>query len=426
MTRATEFEDARWRHLVELSAMGELSSPHDEAFLEEHVPSDAEALAERELLDALGQLGTGDAGSLDPTDLDADAIVRNVLAEFGGDAPWAVPQPAPTEDSISIPLPRDGRRWRRGAVAVALMFLALGTFARGRLATPPANHLRPIAAFAAAPSGSAARDAEASSESLAHAVMSGAFATVGQPREDAPSKLTAGARVRVQSSRACLQSSAALACFTEGSTLHVGDSDLEIVGGRGDIELHTYEFAIMVAGTRYRSRGGAHLSVVVGPSQTWRVDTQGPVEVFHADGRREHANGSRSFSSGPAATPERGLPSPQRLLAQAREQRARGDLEAAAHAYEQLLTQHGKHPLASSSLVAAAQLHVELGHPRKALRYFDRYLAKGGPLSEEASFGRIAALQSLGQQSLATAAIADFQRRFPASSYRARLRPRSD
>jgi hypothetical protein len=58
------------------------------------------------------------------------------------------------------------------------------------------------------------------------------------------------------------------------------------------------------------------------------------------------------------------------------------------------------------------------------LASFDRYLAQGGPLEEEASFGRIRALRALGRSSEELVAIEAFLRRFPASPLASALRDR--
>jgi ferric-dicitrate binding protein FerR (iron transport regulator) len=119
--------------------------------------------------------------------------------------------------------------------------------------------------------------------------------------------------------------------------------------------------------------------------------------------------------------------SPASLLVAARERRARGDLDGAAAAYRELIERHGASAEAHAALVAFGELQLgRLSDPRGALESFDRYLARGGSLEEEASFGRIRALRALGRTALERSAIDTFLRRFPdgplASALRERLR----
>lgn len=113
------------------------------------------------------------------------------------------------------------------------------------------------------------------------------------------------------------------------------------------------------------------------------------------------------------------------LLVAARERRARGDVDGALAAYRELFDRYGASPEAHAALVPYGELLLARSDARGALDAFDRYVARGGPLEEEASFGRIRALRALGRAADERAATEAFVRRFPdgplAASLRARL-----
>lgn len=127
------------------------------------------------------------------------------------------------------------------------------------------------------------------------------------------------------------------------------------------------------------------------------------------------------------ARPGKREPPPADLLAQAREHRAAGRVADAARAYERLVKTHPDSPLAGTALLALGQLYLgAAADPGAALRAFDRYLERGGPLAEEAAYGRISALTRLGRKADARAAIDRFLARYPASSYADTLRRQLD
>jgi hypothetical protein len=77
-------------------------------------------------------------------------------------------------------------------------------------------------------------------------------------------------------------------------------------------------------------------------------------------------------------------------------------------------------------LVSLGQLHLSALHdPARALQMLDKYLARGGTLSEEARLTRIHALRALHRSKEEEAAISEFllkhPRSFEDSTLRARL-----
>lgn len=115
------------------------------------------------------------------------------------------------------------------------------------------------------------------------------------------------------------------------------------------------------------------------------------------------------------------------LLVAIRERRADGHLDGAVAAYRELFERHPSSAQAHAALVSWGDLQLTgLDDPDGALASFDRYLARGGPLEEEAAFGRLRALRALGRTTAERSAIESFLERFGsgplAPSLRERLR----
>jgi hypothetical protein len=116
---------------------------------------------------------------------------------------------------------------------------------------------------------------------------------------------------------------------------------------------------------------------------------------------------------------------PAQMLAAARKLMANGQWGLAAKAYKQLRKAHPESPEAHAALVTLGDLQLDhLGKPRAALRAYDAYLGKGGPMAQEVRSGRIRALRALGQTEKERTAIEDFLRRHPSSFEAADLRRR--
>lgn len=111
------------------------------------------------------------------------------------------------------------------------------------------------------------------------------------------------------------------------------------------------------------------------------------------------------------------------LLERARELRAGGRYRDAVGVYQRLLREHADSAEARVALVSLGELQLsQLGDASAALRSFDAYLAGGGALRQEASYGRIRALRRLGKVSEARAAAAAFIGSYPKSVQAATLR----
>jgi Tetratricopeptide repeat len=114
---------------------------------------------------------------------------------------------------------------------------------------------------------------------------------------------------------------------------------------------------------------------------------------------------------------------PATLLLQARAQLGEGDERGAAKAYAALLEAHPGSAEAQAARMSLGRLRLGAGRPKAALALFERYLQRGGPLAEEALWGKIQALDALGRPPKAKAlstAIDQLVREFPNSVYRER------
>lgn len=113
------------------------------------------------------------------------------------------------------------------------------------------------------------------------------------------------------------------------------------------------------------------------------------------------------------------------LLVRAREARAAGDARAAEAAYGALLERHPASSEAQAARVPLGELLLSAGAAEGALASFERYLQSGGPLAEEASFGRARALRALGDEAGEQAALGAFLQTYPDSPLCDALRARA-
>lgn len=234
--------------------------------------------------------------------------------------------------------------------------------------------------------------------------------------------------------RSCLQPDGR-AHFAKDGSLTLESGSLEVTAKHAlvvlidDIRVEVSKVGSTFTATR-RAEGweveveAGQLSVL-GPGQQVRVLEAGqsarseapevvPVDVADAPAP------DRAHETKPASKPV-AVPSADELLARARSQRAAKDFKAAAASYEQLVRAHGKSAKARAALVSLAQLYQgPLSDPAKALTHFERYLERGGPLSEEAHYGKIRALRSLGRD--ASAEIDAFLAAYPDTTHADALR----
>lgn len=133
----------------------------------------------------------------------------------------------------------------------------------------------------------------------------------------------------------------------------------------------------------------------------------------------------RTTAPGALRTPaSNGTGDASALFAAARREAARGNTKAALVLYRELKSNHAgssTHPLS----VVIGNLELDLGAPRRALTSFDEYLARGGPLQQEALHGKARALRLLGrpaeEESVIRRYLAAYPTGFQAPTLRKRL-----
>jgi ferric-dicitrate binding protein FerR (iron transport regulator) len=118
--------------------------------------------------------------------------------------------------------------------------------------------------------------------------------------------------------------------------------------------------------------------------------------------------------------------SPQeQLLEQARSLRGRGEFRKAAELYRKINEQNPKSASGSAALVSLGELSLSsLNDPRGALNAFNAYLSGGGPLAQEALFGKARALRALNQRTEERRVIEQFIASYPDSPQSRVLRRR--
>jgi len=150
------------------------------------------------------------------------------------------------------------------------------------------------------------------------------------------------------------------------------------------------------------------------------------VTTSTASNDRARAQEPRASPPPPAVSTNARAHGAARLLLTAREARARGDTGASTIAYRALFARHDQSPEAHAARVPYGEILLTDGAYRAALAAFERYLARGGPLAEEASFGRIRALRALGVAADERAALASFLDAYPHSPLCTSLRVRAE
>ena len=110
------------------------------------------------------------------------------------------------------------------------------------------------------------------------------------------------------------------------------------------------------------------------------------------------------------------VPSATEMLNRARGARSAGRYQEAARWYERLVAGYPSRSEATIALLSLAELQLStLGNASAALGSFDAYLRRGGTLTQEAEYGKIRALRSLGREPAAKAAAERFILRYPRS-----------
>jgi TolA-binding protein len=112
------------------------------------------------------------------------------------------------------------------------------------------------------------------------------------------------------------------------------------------------------------------------------------------------------------------VPTPEELLATARDLRAARDFTGSIAAYERLVAAYPETPVARTALVSLGQIYLDQGgNPGRALEVFRRYLAASqkGPLAQEAAYGVARSCRAIGDTAAERIALEAFLRDFGTS-----------
>jgi TolA-binding protein len=434
--------DLRWAALAEAETLGQPLAPDDLQFLRMHVPSDPTLRAEHALRWALGGWGEGPTYGED----DEAVIAAAVSAHVHGVGE------------------RKGRRvaWIAGAAGLAAAAaVVLAVLARpGETVTPEVAGIENVAARGgsedegARSEGNEARVPEEARGAAGEPGSGGALRSLSGTWVDEGGLALAGApapgTVLTATSEACLGDAAGgRLCVRPGARVRAVAADrpaVEWLEGSGELTLpeapaseagaaegpvpQASVIELRVAGVAVT---GAAASIAVESTLEGRwtlVVREGEVELRTAEGTRSLVAGDRwspdeslvenGGGSSRAATPDAAT-----LLRRARAARASGEMAEAASLYRRLLDVYPRSTSAGPAWVALGQVELSRGRARAALDAFDRYLDRGGgPLAEEAAYGRIEALRKLGRAKEEQAAIERFLAKYPGSSYAAKLQRR--
>ena len=214
----------------------------------------------------------------------------------------------------------------------------------------------------------------------------------------------------------------------DGAAVAVGTAfSVEVPAGRGASVTRVMHGTVLVRGAAgHETRVSAHHMIAMDGEQQAlpQEDEARELSLFappeQARGQTSGQNAGSLLSR--ADAPARGrAPLSDRsrgavgLLLAAREARARGDARAAATAYRALFAQHAGSQEAHAARLPYGEILLADGAHRASLVSFDTYLERGGPLAEEASFGRVRALRALGAEAKERAALVDFLEKYPRS-----------
>jgi hypothetical protein len=248
----------------------------------------------------------------------------------------------------------------------------------------------------------------------------------------------------------------ARACLTQGSrAVFESDGNLQLRDGSAHVEARG-PISVLLADVRVQASTDAANFIATLRARAWVVSVEsGMVTVTRPDGASElveageSARGGESELAPTEATPAEATPaeatpaeatqpvdepiekvkpskptvSAESLLELARSQRVARDFAAAARTYEQLIRDYPSSAKVRATHVSLAQLYQgPLDDPANALRHFDQYLDRGGPLAEEAHYGKIRALRSLGRNAEAQTEVEAFLQRYPESVHADALR----
>lgn len=424
--------DERWQELADQEALGESLSLEERRFL-----ADLEGEvydAERDVLDGLDALGQ--AGPATEADL---ALGASVLDELRRQRPVA----DHVSSEASSPVESSGRSSWPLALAGGLVLVAAALLLFVMLPAAPHQGGGPLVV-----QGELAEiEASASTYAVGGDVPEGVWLQASVT----PACLADG-----EAHRACLGSHGELR--RDGRWLELRAGEVEVEGawnvrtGLGSVRSEVGHYRVTIAPTgepvtilvmtgtvmldtetgtekleagESRVLGAEALAQADLPEERDAVPPEEPAPAVDPGaaieldaGKDEVERDSRRVKSKPEARA-----SAAEMLARARKLRGEGKLRSAANAYRDLISAWPDSPEAHTGAVSLGQVQLERKRHKSALSAFDRYLGHGGgPLAEEARWGKIQALHALGRTAKRDAAIAALETASAGSVYLGKAR----
>lgn len=417
---ASDPTDVRWAALCEAETLGEPLTPHEHGFLRTYLPVDPALRAEHALRVAMASWGEGPAPSLASGE-DDEAVLAAALNGHLHETARAGRTRAGRTGWLAV-----AGLATAAAVVLAVMLSTGDDPARSSEVAQVDAPAQPTAVPEPAPAAGALRGLSGTWIDEAGTPLGG-VATPGV--------------VLTASSAACMGDGVGgRLCVEPGARVRAVAAEaptLEWLEGRGELTTPPARAAASAMVLEVRVAGmhvtgvGARMAVETTTDGYWSLSVrEGEVSLQTPEGTRALGPGDRWAPAGEASAariegPSRTTtPDAASLLRQARAARAEGSMADAAALYRRLLRAHPRAASSGPAWVALGQVELARGRAKAALEAFDRYLARGGPLAEEAAYGRIEALHALGRTADEQAASARFLTKYPGSSYAAKLRRR--
>ena len=399
-------DDARWRSAIDAALRGE-ATPEQHDLIAQYEPQSDEHRAEAAFLAGLA----------------APPPVRDE------------PTPAWLETAVDVYVTTSAetgkhdavvrsRRWPWITAAAGLALAIGGTFAAlGHRPTPRTAESFQVAALAEETAPETRSETDAHPTSPWQIASGSARLTDTLPVDEmltVESELCAERRGHSvcadAGARVTARGSGALALH-EGTATIRSEEDHDVRVEFDEVTVHAAAHSVVVVERRV-----AGWSVAV-ESGSATVTELGSARRLDAGERLERGEAERDRVPTLVEPGTKRVASPSTLLGRARVQRREGDTRGAMKTYAELIRQHPSSTAAQTARMSLAQLHLDQDAPKEALRLFRAYGKRGGPLAEDAAYGEIRALRSLGRASEADRAVDAFARRYPNSPYGAKLEP---
>lgn len=403
-------DDARWRAAIDADLRGD-ATPAQSELIAEYQPQGAQQRAEAAFLAALAE-GPNELDVVEDEPLDwlSTALDTHVRATS-----TTRPQPA-------VQASTSRSRWPLVAAAAAAILFTAGASYFALQSNAQDLRLLQAGQVAPMPPMDMAPAAEAISAAEPWQLAS------GSARLTAPSPTLPVDQTLSVESPLCVERPGHSICADAGSrvtarssgalALHVGTATVRSEDAK-DIHVELDDVTV---------RAASH-SVVIIDHQTagWSVTVESGTATVTELGlaRRLEAGESlqRDSRSTDASAPQaKRTVKASTLLSRARARRRDGDPRGAMQTYAELIRQHPRSAAAQTARMSLAQLQLDKGSAKDALRSFRGYLKRGGALSEDAAYGEIRALRALGRTSDAKRAARAFTQRYPGSPYGAKLK----